>query len=212
MLTVSISCNTGVPLDQTFDISSTQPVDFVVDLLDFLAPDVDCTINLDAVADGYLGSFLANGVDTGDACLFASEPEAGEAPFNLTLDRENTCEITAEPVPSTFEVSKRWEFANDDILSVSANIDISCAPVSSDTGAVFGTVSTFVTASGDDDFSLQFYPSPAGTTCRPIESDLDSAIESDGGCATTHPAAGDCRGVFHSGGGAPLKKFPLTND
>jgi hypothetical protein len=183
MVTVSISCNNGVPLDQSFEISSTQPVNFVVDLLDFVAPDVNCTISLEVVGDGYVGSFLANGVDTGDACLFSSEPEAGEAPFNLTADRENTCAITAEPVQSEFVVEKLWEFQGDDIIGVSAGIDIWCEPASTTTGPDYGTVSSFVYAQGDDEFSLFFYPHWNGeTTCYAEEGNLDSSVESDGGC------------------------------
>jgi hypothetical protein len=99
----------------------------------------------------------------------------------------NTCAIVAEPVASTFEVSKRWLFeGNNDGSEIDqrASIHIYCLNAALDTGSVFTTHSWDVSPTGDDDFSYDIYPSPNGdTTCAAEESGLDSAVESDQGCA-----------------------------
>ncbi|MGD8681734.1 MAG: IPTL-CTERM sorting domain-containing protein [Lysobacterales bacterium] len=188
---VTLTCNNGEPLVQTFDISPGLPVNFVITQLDFVDPDVNCQVTLDAIDDGYVGSsFTANAVLTDGACLFSATPEAGEAPFNLTLDRANTCEIVAEPVASTFEVSKQWLFEGNSVndgsdISQDATIHVYCSPAAINTGPSFGQVDWWAYPNGDDGFSYGFYPSPeGGTTCYAVESGLDSSVESDQGCAS----------------------------
>jgi hypothetical protein len=188
--TVTLTCNNGDPLSQPLDISPTNPATFVVTLLDFVDPAVNCQVTLDALDDGYVGSsFTANSVVTDGACLFSAAPDAGEAPFDTTTDRMNTCEIVAEPVASEFTVAKRWLFegnsANDGSgVDQSASIWVYCSPAATNTGPSFGQVGWWVYPNGDDDFAFDFYPSPDGATCYAQESNLASEVESDQGCAS----------------------------
>jgi len=188
---VTLDCNNGVPLQQSKDISAASGVNFVVASLDFVAPATECEISVD-VESGYTASVLANGVDTGSSCLFSASPAAGEAPFDLTLARANTCEITAEPVQSQFIVHKDWVTYDDGNTEQTGSLHVWCTPAAVDTGNQFGTVEDTFDLDGNGTFYLDFYPAPGGATCY-AEEDVDSsAVESSSTCAGGVPfAVGD---------------------
>ena len=193
---VTLTCNNGTPLQQSFDIAPDAPVNFVIQQLDSLSPDVNCSVTLDTIDSGYFGSsFTANTVPTVGACRFSGSPEAGEAAFDTTTARMNTCAIAAEPMRSEFTVTKEWLFAGNAASDIdqSASIHVYCSPAANDTGASFGQEDWDLNLDGDSVTTVGFYASPnGGATCYAVESGLDSSVESDQGCAAgTHFDVGD---------------------
>jgi len=187
---VTISCNNGLPLTQSKDISAASPVNFIVSSLDFIAPNTECTIAVD-VASGYVATVLANGEDTGGACVYSGTPVA-DASAAFAQDRVNTCAITAAPVPSQFVVVKDWVTYDDGNTEQTGSLHVWCSPAAVDTGNQFGTVEDTFDLDGDGTFYLDFYPAPGGATCH-AEEDVDSsAVESSSSCAGGVPfAVGD---------------------
>jgi hypothetical protein len=121
------------------------------------------------------------GLDTGyvitsDPCDFVDITADG-GPY--------ACDLTAEPEASTFTMFKEWIGAGPDITT-EADINWECTNGSEDTGDVFDTLSGTWHAWGADDFDVVFYPAPDSTSvCSAWEDTetLDSAVESDQGCA-----------------------------
>jgi len=184
-VTVTLTCNTGTPLSQDFEITEAGGVVFVVETLDFIAPTTTCEVSLTDLDGAYVStSILANGEDTGSSCVFSGTPVPGEsAPFSV--DRANTCEIAAEPTPNVWSVSKVWMDSDADI-SQQATFDWNCTNASqTPDGGDSGFGGSFTRTGDFDDVNVDVYPAPGQTaTCNAIENVelLDDAVESDQGC------------------------------
>ncbi len=169
-VTATLTCNTGNPLEQSFEISEGAGVDFVIQELD-IAGDATCEITLDEVAEGYT---------TATVCLFNN---ADATPFA----ESNPCDFVSEPLPSTLLVTKTWEGAGPDISTESTHT-FSCTNASDNTGNVFETISITFTIPGPvTNAPFAFYTDPDTTSsCTVIEDEdmLDSAVETDQGCST----------------------------
>ena len=172
-VTVTLTCNTGTPLVQSFDISEGNGVDFVVQELDIAAPTSACDITMDGLADGYTSTTV---------CSFGSVAPA------VALAASNPCEFLATPEESTLLVSKTWEGEGADISTESTHTFTCTNAATLPTATVFGTISTTFTIPGEvTDAPFGFYPDPDGISlCNVVEDEalLDSAVESDQGCET----------------------------
>jgi hypothetical protein len=113
---VTLTCNNGLPLVNTFTISPGNPVDFV--LTDFTSGLADCTVTETSVPDGYVPSYDNGTAITGVSCEFT---DITAAAFS--------CAITNSAEPGTFTVNKVWEVndenGGDDVDRV-AEITIIC--------------------------------------------------------------------------------------
>jgi hypothetical protein len=188
---VTLSCNTGLPLTQSANITELDGVVFVVEevlLTDF----VECAITEDGEA-GYDAIYSANdaepGVGGGDACMY----DAGGDLDNLGL--ENTCEIINAPAEVPVIITKDWVFegAGGDGVNTMATVI-----VSSETDIDGGEPCSDLNGNlGDNEMNcrlLNFYgpdPEPQtvlvspewdGTTVYIWEQVVDSAVEVENGC------------------------------
>ena len=182
---VSLTCNTGNPLSQEFEITEAGGVDFVVQVLDFIAPTTTCEVSLTDIDGAYISNaMLANGVDTGSSCVFSGTPVADESAA-FDPDRSNTCEIAAVPTPNVWTVSKVWLDGGSDI-SQEATFDWECTNASQTTdGSAAGFGGSFTETGEFDDVEVTVYPAPGMTaTCSATEDIdlLDDSVESDQGC------------------------------
>ncbi len=101
---VSLSCNTGLPLDQSKDISAADGVTFVVD--DFDDGELDCTITEDGTA-GYIAEYFDGTNTSADGCVFE----------DINQGDELSCRITNTPAPVDVAIEKVWS-----VLGNGANV------------------------------------------------------------------------------------------
>lgn len=174
---VTLSCNTGLPLEQTTTISQGDPVNFVVG--DFAVGTLDCEVTED-VPDGYTASYN-DGTVSPDNCS-----------WDDVLGGPLTCTITNALDQVEVDVTKEWIDANPEFnTQYVAGADWSCSNVAfgDDSGSLdfFGNL-------GSDSFFV-FPDWETGTTCSISEVDLlESGVEVDDS---------DCQGlVVTPGSGA----------
>jgi hypothetical protein len=174
-INVTLTCNTGNPLVQDFDISMGNGVDFVVQDLDTTVDTTRCTIVQGDLDDGYT-------ID--NICVFQNnEPLA--IPFSET--GSNECSLLAVPLPSVFVVTKAWENAGPDIF-YGAEIEVGCTNAALDPEGPYLDLITFdffAEGPGVDIEGFDFFAAPGETSvCVAYEdpNTLDSAVESDQGC------------------------------
>ena len=178
--TATLTCNSGVPLQQSFVISEIVDVVFVVA---GMTPLSECSISLTNI-DGYAILAESNGIDTGSSCLFV---DVGE------VDDLNLCEFIAAPLPFVYRVDKVWPVGDLNEVSQLATFSWACSNVSVDPGPIFVNLSDSRVLNGAGNFSITLFANPnTGSTCVTTESAFDSAVESDQGCQTpTHFVIGD---------------------
>jgi hypothetical protein len=156
---VTLSCNTGLPIEQSTTISEGDGVEFVV--LDFNPGELECELT-EGTADGYNTQYFVNGFEQDGSCSFRS---GFETAF--------TCEIVNSPAPVTVTVNKEWVIANaGSSVDQRWAIDLDCDAeiVGSDEGG------------GDGDGTVEFLviPSADGSTCGVAETSIfDNSVESD---------------------------------
>jgi hypothetical protein len=174
--TATLTCNSGVPLQQSFQISELDGVAFVVA---GMVAASDCEITITNL-DGYTILAESNQVNTGSSCLF-TDVAVGVG------DEVDVCEFIATPNAFTYVVAKVWPADNINEISELATFTWTCFNVENDRlGNNFRTMSDSRTMDGNGSFSVSRYANPAGgSSCRTTESAFDSAVESDQGCASS---------------------------
>lgn len=178
-VTVTLSCNTGLPLEQTTTISEGEDKNILV--RDFEQGALNCTVT-EVPVEGYTPSYY-NGDSTSSTNCAYSQITGGQY----------ECEITNTLQSSTVDVSKVWIDENPGFNPVNyAEAEWYCSPIA------FCDV---VGAEGhcDDDGSLSFLGNPGadsfyvypnwdgGTTCWVSEVSID-----DGGVETDDS---ECQGI-----------------
>lgn len=192
---VQISCNTGLPLEQSFTIRDSQSepggsflpsqpgVNFVV--VDYTDGAMDCAITETPVT-GYTPLYQASGNSTSvdddpdnPGCLFSS----------INHGDGNSCIVGNTLDPVAFTITKEWEFPNGQVdFPEVVDIEVTCENFRI---TPFGDLQSSAT------FSIELntgFPSvtappifPNFTTpvsrCNAIETNLPSGTESDQGCA-----------------------------
>ena len=115
---VELNCNNGLPVNQGFNISESQDVNFV--LSSFSNGEPDCTIT-EVSVDGYATEYFASGesnpsYDT-DGCYFD----------DVTRGDVNICNITNDVKPVMIEVTKEWfmEGTNGNAFEEYATVTVS---------------------------------------------------------------------------------------
>lgn len=104
-VTVHLTCDTGLPLKQQFDISPDLPVFFVV--TEFESGAMDCW-----VTEGSASGFEASYVASGDSASVDDDPEnPGCRFFDVASGDRNVCDITNSPAPVDVVIEKDWIIA-----------------------------------------------------------------------------------------------------
>ncbi|MEE4294569.1 MAG: IPTL-CTERM sorting domain-containing protein, partial [Xanthomonadales bacterium] len=182
-VTAELSCNAGSPLEQSFDISEASPVTFTMTNLPFTTPGTICEIAVTDI-DGYTIEASANGGAADDSCMYV-------APFDGTA--VNTCEITATPNRSEFEVDIDFDGIDDPAIDLDWNLEVVCEPAAADADSTtFPGVTWNVSGTGSAEPLFWFYAEPEdGTDCTATLSGLSTAIEQDGPCTIEEIAVGE---------------------
>jgi hypothetical protein len=196
-VTATLTCNTGNPLQQSFEIGPTteDKVVFVVDNFDPVEF-ISCTISINP-ASGFISlGAVANGTTlAGGACVYAATPVLDESVALTPEGGLNTCVFQMAPEPFEFTITKEWEVISDNgnEVPLEANVDWTCYNVVTGPGS-----SALYTLTGDVDLFgstdsetiggvIGYHPSPAGNTyCTAHEDVVDSAVESEG-CVGNYP-------------------------
>ncbi len=167
---VTLSCNTGLPLQQTTTISEGDPVNFVIN--DFEQGALNCTVT-EGTPDGYTASY-----DDGDGV------SAVNCSWVDLTAGQYTCAITNTLNQVEVEVTKVWIDENPQFNAQNvANADWSCSNVA------FGPNDGLLQFEGNPGVDSFFvYPDwDTGTTCSVTEVILlESGIEVDDS---------DCQGI-----------------
>jgi hypothetical protein len=169
---VTISCNTGLPLEQSKDISEGAGVEFVV--TEFDAGELDCEITEDG-ATGYDAEYFDGLTTNSTGCEYE----------DLQVGLELECTITNTPAPVDVVIHKDWviEGSSDaDGVSQEYRIDLRCDSEiigGNDYGDIWHI---FWFDEGDATFVAEVIPDFPSTTCWVEEEVFDSAVEVDNGC------------------------------
>lgn len=161
---VTISCNTGLPLEQTTTISEGDGVTFVV--TDFADGTMDCTIS-EVVPAGYTPEYYNPIVFQGtEECEFT----------NVGHGLNYHCAITNILLPVDFVVTKEWIDENPQFNGQNiAEANFSCS--GEQFFDVFGQLEFFGNPGSD---SFEVFPHwDGGTTCTVTESFVEGGIEAD---------------------------------
>ena len=168
---VTVTCNSGNPLTQTASITEASGVEFVVQELDIANPAFTCDVTLDGLTEGYT---------TPTVCSF------GEGIDQTPLAASNPCDFEADPEPNIFSVTKAWEGDVTDVNTVSFH-DLTCTNASlTGNGDIGPIVLNDIEVAFEGTIPVAIYPAPDTTAvCTVIEDEgrLDSAVETDQGCA-----------------------------
>lgn len=218
---VTISCNTGLPLEQSQEIDEGSSVEFVVVAFD--AGEMDCDVS-EVVPNGYSPTYSADSVD-GVADSIESEDEGCH--FLAIESGEFTCHIVNTPDPVDIDITKEWVFAGSsdaDSIDTFYELTLYCDAEIVD-GYEFGATQEGPGGSniaiqplcglasfqeslqshgggpvdwcksfygdGPDDFTAQVIPEYPNSHCYVVESLYDSAVEVDNGCGNLVVSAGE---------------------
>ncbi|MDT8322073.1 MAG: IPTL-CTERM sorting domain-containing protein [Xanthomonadales bacterium] len=178
---VTLTCNTGLPLEQDADITSSDGVVFVVTELASVE-DIDCTVT-ESVPSGYSAEYFANFSDSSTtACVFEGGVER--------VGPDNTCVIENSPDTVEVTVSTVWDLINNGGADISQETDvtITCnAPI--DGGDALGEpfvgyYSATDTLVGNDSFTVSVAPAPGGSQCFATDTVNNSAVEGTSTCGS----------------------------
>jgi len=214
---VMISCNTGVPLEQSATISQGNGVGFVVAGFD---PDLGtCTITEDGEA-GYTGSYLANaGVANPISCVFdSSNWNTGEG------GADQTCVITNAATPIQVTITKAWNMEGaggeavdtNSVFRITSEGEITgggTCPDAAVGGPSNGLDCAILSFSGPlpETDSVLVTPADGGTSVLIQELNFDSSVEVSYDCGGTNSGTGNSASVtIVPGGPAPTCAFTNT--
>jgi hypothetical protein len=169
---VTISCNTGLPLEQSKDISEGAGVEFVV--TEFDAGELDCEITEDG-ATGYDAEYFDGLTTNSTGCEYE----------DLQSGLELECRITNTPAPVDVLIHKDWVIegsVDENGVSQEFNITLTCESEIIGGYPVNGDWRAHAEGEGDATFTFEVIPVFPSTTCEVDESVFDSAVEVDNGC------------------------------
>ncbi len=208
---VNISCNTGLPLDQSKMITEEEGVTFIVTEYD--PGEMDCVIT-ETVPNGYIPDYYDGDTNSDTRCLY--ENVAGAA--------ELVCEITNTPGAVDVVIEKDWiidgnggnQVNMDYVLTLYCTSEIvggtslfddqsAGSPAPKLPLGCYGGVAQTESADGliligewcktyegntSDTFVAEVIPDYPGTSCWVFETVFDSGIETDNGCLDIEVSAG----------------------
>ncbi len=200
---VNISCNNGLPLKQSFMISSGESVTFVV--TSFADGQMNCSIT-ESPVPGYSATYNSLGSDSsGDD----SDPDKpGCNFFNIVSNDENFCSVTNNPNPVEVVVNKDWfiKGAVGNEVSMKYSLTLYCDaeivngspfflselnPGALDLIAPVNLWYITWNGDGDDSFIAEVIPEFPSSSCSVVERVFDNYVEVDNGCASLEVSVGN---------------------
>lgn len=188
-VTLRLSCNTGLILDQTKTVQPNDglfggfEVSFVVSELG--GTPLNCSVTQDAPF-GYTPSYTCLGVSD---CVEAQS--ANSCSFtNVAAGTDNLCQVQSYPNAVPFTVIKEWLFPTEEIGETDfANIVLECANAYGGDGVSNSNLMYWNwNVDGNSERTASIQPDFRGTTqCRASESNTFSAVEATNGCADWIP-------------------------
>ena len=191
---VTLTCNAGLPLTQSFTISEGNPVNFVV--TSFESGTMDCTVTEDS-SSGYTAAYVAGGDSgtdpQGEGCTFVA----------IAGGDNNTCTITNTPDPVSVTIDKVWDFtgAEQGGVSTSYELTLYCdseiidgtPDVNGGTSSPANGISWSKMFSGDGSatFTAMVVPNYPSSSCWVDENIVDDAIEVINGCMNISVSVGN---------------------
>jgi len=200
-VTVTLTCNTGLPLTQSFDISPGNPVGFVV--TSYESGEMDCVVT-EGGADAYVATYVASGDSQ-------SDDDISDAPgchfFAVGGGDGNLCEITNAPAPVDVVIEKEWiiDGAVGDEVNDYFQLTLHCDSLiiggtpSNGNGIPLSGTQSFIpdhwykvfNGMGNDTFTAQVVPDYPSTSCWVDEDVNASGVEVDNGCMNIVVSAGN---------------------
>ncbi|MEJ8566552.1 IPTL-CTERM sorting domain-containing protein [Elongatibacter sediminis] len=207
---MTISCNTGLPLEQSKNITEAEGVEFVV--TEFDDGELDCVITEDG-ATGYDAEYDDGTTTSATSCEY----------LDVTHGDELTCEITNAPSPVDVVIEKNWVFeGSNDPQGIDQRYDLTLwcdaeivdgynifdpnqeAPaengpgcgliiVKQESGQLIGPIHNWCKTfygEGPDGFNAQVIPEYPDSHCFVEERVYDDAVEVDNGCQNLVVSAG----------------------
>jgi hypothetical protein len=174
---VFISCNTGLPLEQSFVISEETLVIFVVD--SFNTGEMDCHITENPVPSGYSESYAAAVGEGGFAGSITADADGCH--FEEVQGGLFECAITNTLNPVDVVVTKEWIVnAEDNGLAFWASAEYACYNVRGEISLGGFAGSLHFEGATDTEVIEGVYPDYGGSTyCTVTEVNADSAVEPD---------------------------------
>ena len=204
-VTATITCNSGLPLTQSIDISEGADVNFAIEALSFTTPGVTCEIMIAGTDSAYTVMASANGGGAASSCVFvAGTAAAGEALFDNS--RNNSCAFIAVADAAIYTVTKDWVVpdAGNEEMDYDVDVTITCATeILTVDGAAHDGSSTVSLVLGDGDSSYVTVDTSAGASqCSANEDISQSGVESE--------ASEDCTNAVLPAGGSASCTFTNT--
>lgn len=182
-VTVTMSCNGGIPLTQSFDISPGNPVTFT--LSDFISGSVVCEVTETYPPTNYTPSYNNGTSVSATSCLY--DP--------VTSGGSNSCVISNTAGNATYTVNKQWVLDPDLIYSVElvADVTISCTSeiLESDAQEVNGEWLVERQLVGESESTTVMIDTTSGAAvCGATEQPLPGYVDVDNGCVDS-PVSSD---------------------
>ncbi len=190
---VTLTCNTGIPLVQSFEITESTTVDFVV--TDYESGAMNCSVTEEPVP-GYATTYAASGDSTSDnidGCNFTAV-NGGDA---------NACAITNTVLPVDVDVTKVWEVLG----SVGDEVNMEYTLTATCNAPIVGGLPVEVPVDGQQNgfalyyieydgygnglFEFQVIPNLPYSTCTVQEDVEEMNVESDNGCVNIQVSVGN---------------------
>ena len=188
-VTLRLSCNTGLILDQTKTVQPNDglfgafEVSFVVSELG--GTPLNCTVTQDHPF-GYTPSYTCLGESD---CTAAQSAESCSF-TNVAAGTDNLCQVQSYPNVVPFTVIKEWLFEAEEIAETEyANIVLECENVFEGDGVANSNLMTWNwNVEGNAERTANIRPDFRGITyCRATESNTFSAVEAVNGCEAWLP-------------------------
>jgi hypothetical protein len=166
---VTLSCNGGLPLEQSFTISPGKPVNFTLTGLG--AEAVRCEVTESGSPEGYVPSFFNHETSSDTSCVFETVHGANVY----------ACEITNTAANAQFTVTKQWELpdgVSESLDDVEVNVSCSADILSVDGQPVSDPGSSTTVFLGDGESSiLEVDTSASAATCTASETGTQTGVE-----------------------------------
>jgi hypothetical protein len=194
-VTVTLTCNSGLPLVQSFVISEGHGVNFVV--AGIVSGATDCTVS-EAPVSGYTGTYLAAGDSSSTSDSSGCHYESVES------GASNTCRITNDPDPVDVVITKEWIYADSDAGDIPPDyvLTLYCdAVIEGGRPEINGGVDSpdsisdiwfkVFGGSGSAIFTAMVIPEYPSSHCWVDENVFSDAVETDNDCRNIEVSAGN---------------------
>jgi hypothetical protein len=193
-VTVTRTCNSGLPLVQSFEISEGHGVNFVV--AGIVSGATDCSVSEEPVS-GYTGTYLAAGDSSSTSDSSGCHYEGVES------GASNTCRITNDPDPVDVDIEKEWNYAASDAGDIPSEyvLTLYCdafivggSPVIDEVlespDSLNDTWFKVFGGNGPATFTAKVIPEYPSSHCWVDETVFSDAVETDNDCRNIEVSAG----------------------